>query len=342
MNNCTSIQEKMIVFDELTHDEQKKINQHLDTCPECREKFQQFQSILEALKQRGHIDQDLLVRYALYRADSNTADYDGRKLTKSEIRSITSHISTCQRCQAQIMEIQAEFNEIDSYLETAGVPSVALGKLPMRVILSNQFSHLMHIITSAFQSLTTSQISMIVGFAAAAGILFLLIVNPFSQNNKNYFDQIAYMEKESVPFQTRGSASATLTNGLAAFNDRNYQATIRTLSEFITQTTDSTSLAYASQILGTAYLFNYQQTFLDNAEHASPSDIEQGLMYLEAAIRLTHNARIREDAYWYIGKAYLMQKNKTAAAQTLDQVTQLDGRRKSAAQELLKKIADSN
>jgi uncharacterized protein with PIN domain len=117
MNNCKNISEKIMFFNDLDTMEQDEIKQHTTQCIDCQKKLEEFQTLLTSLKQYQNehvINEELLERYSIYLATGDEPDYDGRKLTASEIEEIREHIGECPRCQKKVEQLSRDYRDIET------------------------------------------------------------------------------------------------------------------------------------------------------------------------------------------------------------------------------------
>ena len=337
MNNCDRYHEKIIEFNELSADQQNEVRQHLTQCDGCRQYYEQIRSIQKTLltsQQGNHIDDDLLTRYAIQIADPKSSDYDGRRLSSKQRHTIRTHTQQCPLCQNKLEHLQAEYLDIEQYLENAAVPNVTIGKVGIIEQINNRMTELYKSASIFFKNFLDIKSPRF--YTAAAVVVTVVLVaiwvGPLFRSHGDPYSQLALIESQEIRFLTRSSQSQALNQGLSAFNAGNWDQAIDRLSQFIEQTEDDFSSAYAHEIIGIAYLLQAQS-------HTKKQDqIETGLHHLETAFTLSDNIRIREDALWYIGKGNLMKRDIAKASQAFQDIISMNGLRSASAKGMLTEI----
>jgi tetratricopeptide (TPR) repeat protein len=347
MKTCEEYYEMLVFFDDLSHNEQQEVKQHTEKCPTCREHFSAFQQIKMSLKQRefaGHIDNELLTRYGIYLSEPGEPDYDGSRLGRKEMANIKKHVESCQACQQKVNRIAREYRAVEAHLEREGVPALHLGKTSLWPVIRRKALKL-HESLLAFvkgaASLSRLQFYPIAA-TALAGIVILLWVSPLFRGSGYKYSQLASLEleKERRGFLTRSEASHLMSEGLYAFDHGRFEEAIEKFEQFVAQNPDDSSLFYAHYVAGLACLSRAKSDFLGRFQKYDAKLADSGIRHLQAAIQASNDLRIKEDAHWFIGKAYLMKQQADSAQAAFAKVQEVQGKRLQDAQKIIAAVEE--
>ncbi len=342
---CDNYSEKIIDFNDLNATEQEEIRTHAESCADCRKKLAEVQTILTSMKhhQAEHVvDDELLERYSVYLAAPDEPDYDGRCLTAIEISAVKNHLNECQHCQQKVERLTREFQEINAYLEETELTAYSLSaKAPESAPAkkSSNFSKKILDTVKNFISLPAPRL-----YPVAAGTFVVLLVlawfGPFFRGSDYQYYRLASLEQETYSPVTRSNVSETFSKGLSTFHAKQYQQAIAELERYIGDNPDGSNLFSAHYIAGIAYLTESKSDFLGRFETYDSGQLEKGIQHLQTAETLSDNLGLKEDCYWYLGKAYLMQKGGKNAVEMFQKVVDLRGRRFKEAQEMVREIGE--
>lgn len=340
MAACKKYYEAILHFEELSEEEKDQIKQHIKECDDCRVHFIETQTITSALRQlkpAAHIDFDQLVQYGIYLSDPKHPDYDGEVLNEEQIANIKSHINRCSDCRNIVDEVKQEYEEIESFLKTEGVPDTTWKKMAPVRKKESQFSIRFTNFLDTIQGFLFPVNSRLVP-AAIVVLLVLVWFSPLFRGSNRILSPLTTVDKGSVQYLTRGSGSLLLNAGLSAFQSDNYQKAIDNLERYCEQNGQNPDLAYVHEILGISYLINAKNDFLGRFRSYDKTEIEAGINHLNRVLQTSKNMRMREDAYWYLGKAFLIKNDETAARGAFNNVIHLNGKRAEAAQQMVEKL----
>lgn len=240
-------------------------------------------------------------------------------------------------------QITREYADIEDYLAAAGVPDKTFGKTINRLNILNPSIKLVNSIGSVIKrALTGPRIKVIPVYGTSFVLLFMLLwISPFFRGGDYFDNQLLLIEKQELRFTTRNSATKVLNEGFDAFNKGDYQKSIANLEQFIDQSSnDSSSVAYAHEISGIAYLFESKEAIFGRFKKYDPIYLDRGIEHLQQVIKLTENRRLSENAFWYIGKAFLLKKEIDQAAVSFKSVLQFKGEKYRAAQQILENLEE--
>lgn len=346
MNYCDEIHDKIVFFDDLDEAEQREVKLHTSSCSRCRKKLHEFQAIMSSLKnsQDAHgIDDELIVRYSIHLSDPEEPDYDGRKLTRSEIKTIREHLAECDQCQKKVEQLCQEYQDIEAYFEKADFPAL----MAVSPSLSEKALALFGTATDSLKAAADSIKSKIFApipkyYPIAAGALAVLLitiwVGPFFRGSKNPYLELASLQQEKISSLTRGGAPQSLSEGLSAFHAGDYQQAIENLELSVSENSEDAALFYGHYALGISYLLEARSDLFGRFQKVDADLVEKGIRNLQIARRLTDNSGIDEDCQWYIAKAHLMLRDGEKAKNLFGKIVGLRGRRYREAQQMVKDL----
>jgi len=226
METCEKFYEKILLFDDLSTHEQLQVKQHTANCNKCRTQLEEFQMIISSLKrsQASHVmDDTLLLRYSIQISAPKETDYDGRKLTRSEVSKIRKHLAECSECMQKVDQYCQEYQGIEGYLEKPDFSTLSLGPHSSWSLVSEKTIHFLKSVTSTAKSRIFVPIPKFYPIAAVAMAVILLIIlgNPYLE--------LASLDQEKISLLTRSSMSLSLSAGFSAFRERDYQKAIQNL-----------------------------------------------------------------------------------------------------------------
>ena len=336
MRPCKEYFEKLIFFDDLSELEKQDILEHLKNCKNCQIHFDQINTLMTSLKNglgENHLSDESLVRYLIRENFPDETDYDGKKLSTFEVLKIKSHLKQCEMCETKIEEMQTEYKSIEDFISEAKIENYVLGKRSFWINAKDQISSLFVSIMENLKRLSFPKKSRyILVPATVITVLFLLIlILPIFNGSENFYSKLGKLEKTEISYLTRGSTTNNFQVVISEFNKNNYSKVIEMLESSPLEKPDNTNQAFAEYIFGLAYMFRSE-----NSGHKE--DIDKGIEHLLSSLALNPNTRLREDANWYIGKAYLKKENSEKAIQYLKKVINLNGSKSQKAQDILTEL----
>lgn len=343
MKTCNKYYEQIINLDELTESEKDKLIKHAQGCDVCQKHLHEISVINGALRQfrtESHVNDELLTRYGIYIAGSKKADYDGKKLTKQEISLVKNHVEHCNECKLKVEQITEDYTEIDMYLRDQMVPNTTLGK---RMVIPKITKQISFTIRSAFNSIQEMLFpiqlrTMPTAIMTFATLLIVIWFSPLFRGETDAIYKLAVINKDKIQDITRGASSQIMYDGFTAFNEGDYKSAIVLLEEFIQSDSVATSLAYVHECIGIAYLRESERNFLGRFKGFNVDNVNQGIEHFQKIIDLTDNIRLQENAYWYLGKAYLMINEILLAKKSFDSVIELKGKKIEQAKIILAEL----
>ncbi|GEM_PF-4722447 len=340
MKTCDEFRENILFFEALSETAKAAVEQHLKSCPACHTYFQQINALQRAIKEersRQHVDGSSLARYASYLFSPDEPDYDGQRMTPETADHIRRHIGMCPECSQKLQAHLSELEELNAFLEKSRIPDISIGTVPSAVMMEEKLTRAAQRFAALWHKWTTLPAYKYALIPSAALIIFvsLMVVKFFIPGQPEGFSDLTVLEPTRVSYLTRSNGNGTFEQGLAAFNRGDFRTAFGTLETFLTEQPQSPSQYFAHYVCGMAYLYAVQTEKLPEDEVRS--HLNSAIRHLQAASH-TDNLRIREDAYWYLGKAYLMQENGSTAKDYFLKVQVLRGKRFRDAQKILTEL----
>ena len=331
MSSCEAIEARLTDFPDLEDETRLDLERHAETCQSCRAKLAENQALMAALRNFEaplHVDGERLTRFAIHRAAPAEPDYDQTRLSGLEIQQIEGHVGACPRCRLAVDSIIEQYREIDIFLTEAGVPPVPLIKLSSRVSVRHELARAWIGAKNALISIPPYPTA---GVALACLLIVLLWMGPWLRDP---YHQLAFVEAPETSFLTRDSGS-TLTGGLSLMNEGRYSEALTLLERFSAGESDARLVTYAHYLSGFALLFEAKTEVLGRVLAYSEPRLDRAIEHLRIVTESGQSTRLREDAFWLLGKAELMKKEPERALAALREVEQIEGRRAGEARELI-------
>lgn len=337
------IESKIIFYDELSEEERKEVDEILKTSKKYRDYFNQIRAIEDSLKKSQKVelpDEDLLIRYVNYLREPREPDYDGRKLTREEITRIEALIEKNPLYRKRFEELQKELLELDTFLADSEIPDLEIGRSYLLLDIKDWLSERIKAVGERSEEWLVQLTSrrVLVPVAVVATVLLLVIVNPFLSHTQLTYSDLASLETTQISYLTRSSSETTLQMGVSQFNNGNYSQAIHTLEQLLSQPSNNINIPFTKYVCGLAYLYQVERSVKGNDYSTYTSEINKGITYLLSAAESTDNPRLLENINWYLGKAYLMLNDGSAALRYFEKVKEMKGRKSQEAIQLIPKI----
>ncbi len=345
MKSCHEFHDAIVLFEDLDPSDRREVMVHVEKCASCRKKFREYRAVMAAVLENadpGHIDEPMLTRYGIYLSEPAEPDYDGRRLAADEISHIEEHVEQCSPCRQKIDRIKQEYQEIEAYLEEAGVPSVNLGQVSAWSRLGRWSVRLFELPSTVAKTLISLPAPKLYPAAVTvvASLLVVVWVSPLFRGSGAIYYELASIEGEEVTFVTRSGASAQMTDGLLDFSEGRYLQAIEHLEGYITEHPDDPNVAYAHYVSGMACLRAAKSDVLGRFVQIDTELLDRGIRHFQITADLSDNARIDEDAHWFLGKAYLMKQEAEPAIEAFREVSEMQGRRYRQAQQMVSDLVE--
>jgi len=314
MNRTDKILE-LLEKKELTIEEKNYLSNSFDKYPELK-KYIAIYNLLGDIKNRFHLNSDLISEYVLYK---NNLLLEDNSIIKF-IPQIESHIAKCSKCREEFELFNEEYNEIDSYL-TQNIQQKT------GTTAEEQKS------TNIFSLFTTKYV-----YATAAVIAFFTF-SLFTTSQLIVPSYKNISELSSLNYSTtRGRVSPDFHNGLKALSEGNYNEAIEQLKSDLKKNYDDKTIFYTNYMLGLVYLQKSESDFLGMFTSFDSKDINNSIANFKEVIEKNNSgsfSNITFNSYFYIGKGYMLIDDFTNAKTYLRTVIDNKGSYIKEAKELI-------
>ena len=335
MSTCEEFQSRIPDMDELRHEVLGQLERHTETCEGCRTKLDEYRSLmreLRALSTPPHVEGERLTRFAIHRAAPTEPDFDQVRLSGEEIQQIEVHVSECPRCRFAVESIMVQYEQMDEFLTEAGVPpcSIPIEKPSIWVAARIDFPRIWDAAKQAF----TLPLSYPTAGVALGTLAVLVWISPLLRDP---YDRLAVIEATKIEIEVRNSGSA-LQRGISLMNDGRYSEAIPLLEEYRGGASNERLHDYSHYLSGLAWVYEAKTEYFGRVLNYNEARLDRAIEHLQIVTESSPGGRVLEDAYWLLGKAYLMKQERELALQAFREVGQLDGRRAGDAQEMVQAI----
>jgi predicted anti-sigma-YlaC factor YlaD len=324
---CERYADWLPFLDDLSAEERRDVLRHTEGCPSCRKQLGEVRAILRGLARRdatGHLEGDLLTRFAVHRAHPAQPDYDGRRLAWPELAAIEAHVRACARCRDAVDRAIAEYRSMEAAFREQGLGDLELGARRMPEV--RPLRRALRIRRPALYPAAA---------LALAASLVLVWVSPFLRGSAHDFYRLAAVGDYQVVV-TRGGSSL-LDQAYSDFRERRYDAAIAKLERVIAAQPDDPGVAEARLTAAVAYLATARRGFLGRFERVDTVRVAAAIRHLDAA-EASGVTAIRDEAMWYRGMAMLLGSDPAAALEVFARVAAAGGTRAPAARRLLAEL----
>lgn len=312
---------ELLEKESLSKDDAELFNQILKNNPEAKNLKTIYTGIRNALTNNGHIDEGLLGEYVLF-LNKNSSDSVAASLSAK----VANHLKTCSDCEKLFKEFNSEYSEIDLFVNQSIKDKKYENEIsPQPLIeLARKSSSLKYI------------------FVTLSAVVIIYLGLFFSDSflipdyKKSFFDGEEF-------YITRGRNSEAFQKGLNFIDNKNYEDAVKYLKEDIRTNPNSESLFYAYYVLGLTYISKAEKNFLGLFPSYNKEDVIEGINNLKKSIELNNTQtfqNVKLDAYYFIGKAYLLIDEKESAVENLKIVVEEKGGYYKQAEDLLKQISN--
>ncbi len=313
---------ELISKENLTKEEKNFLLKSLTEEPELS-KYKVIYNLLSDMKNRFHLDTELISEYVLYK---NNLPLEDESLLKF-IPEIEKHISQCSKCKKEFQLLNEEYSEIDNYL-------------------TRQFEKKEE--NLAKETTTLSAINFINSFAAKRVYAFAAVIAFFaislftvSQLTVPAYKNISELSALDDYSTTRGRMSPEFQNGLQALSQEDYEEAIKNFKNDVKNNFNDRTIFYTDYMLGLIYLKKSESDFLGLFTSFNKEDLEKSIIYFNDVVKKNNSGsfnNITYNAYFFLGKSYLLKDNFKEAKKYFQLVIDNRGSYSKKAEELLKSI----
>lgn len=305
--------------DSITEDEKRLLAEIITNNPEAKKTSDVYLNLKESLKRDGHIDEELMAEYVMYK---NNLSSEGLIILLS--KTVEDHIRKCVVCESLFKDLNAEYCDVDSFVSQSVVEQVSSEKPAehKRFFFFNNLGSAKY----AFASI------------AAVIVLYLGLFAVSSFITPDY--KKSFMDGEDF-YTTRGRTSELFQRGLDAIDRKDYDSAIQYLNDDVKNNKDDESVFYTHFVLGITYVNKAERDFFGLFKSFNKDDVQKGISSFEKSIELNNSGKfnnLKLDAHYFIGKSFLMIDDKISARQHLKLVIDGRGSYYKKAEELIKKL----
>lgn len=313
---------ELLLKENITNDENKFLLDLLNDMPELNN-YKVIYNILRDMPNKFHLNSDLISEYVLFK---NELPLEDNSIIKF-IPQIEKHFSKCSKCRDEFELFNMEYNEIGNYLTENFEQKRETFALESDVKISAKI----------FNLFTTKYI-----YAAAAVIAFFTFsLFSISQLTVPSYKNISELSELTNYSTTRGRISSDFHNGINALNDENYSEAITFLMNDIKNNPNDETIFYTNYMLGLTYLKKSESNFLGLFNSYNLADLDSSIANFEQTINKNSSgvfSNINYNAYFYIGKSYLLNDNFNEAKKYLQVVIENKGSYSNEAKSLIEII----
>ena len=304
----------------LTESEMKILGDFSDSDDEIKSFIAVYKNLNSSLDASQHLPTDLLSSFILI----EMGDEPDNKLIYLIRNKIKSHLNECSVCRDEYNLLLNEYKDIDAHIDKSIIKDST--SLPQQKVLSDnvlftRFSSFRY----AFAALTI----LIVGYFG----LFVISNSIVPEYKRNLFHN-----DEDDFYKTRGRTSPLFQQGINMIEKGNYDEAINYFSEDITDHQNEKSIFYAYYILGITYLKASESDFIGLFKNYDEQRIDLSISNLKQSIEKNNSGdyeSIKLDAYYYVGRAYLLNDVQDSAKVNLQKVIDGKGKYSIQASELI-------
>lgn len=319
MNEIEKILE-LLEKDLLTANDKEFLNAQSKNNAEVSKLISLHSQLKAALNKTGHINEELMSEYVLYKNLVST-----NNLVISLSSKIEDHLRKCENCETVFKEFNSEYASVDEFVTKTIVEQL---KQQINTIAQNV------IVQKRFLAIRYASISIVSLFVIYAGLFGVSNFTTPGYKNTKFIE-----ERES--YSTRGRTTELFQRGLDAVENNNYSSAVEYLEKDIKSNPNSESIFYTHFILGFTYVSKAESDFLGLFKSFDRDDVLKGIEHFEKSIELNNSgtfSNLNLDANYFIGKAYLLIDEKAKAKDHLQDVVNSKGSYYKKAEELIEKL----
>ena len=319
MNEIEKILE-LLEKDLLTANDKEFLNAQSKNNAEVSKLISLHSQLKAALNKTGHINEELMSEYVLYKNQVST-----NNLVISLSSKIEDHLRKCESCETIFKELNSEYASVDEFVTKTIVEQL---KQQINTIAQNV------IVQKRFLAIRYASISIVSLFVIYIGLFAVSSFITTDYKNTKFIE-----ERES--YSTRGRTTELFQRGLDAVENNNYSSAVEYLEKDIKSNPNSESIFYTHFILGFTYVSKAESDFLGLFKSFDRDDVLKGIEHFEKSIELNNSgtfSNLNLDANYFIGKAYLLIDEKAKAKDHLQDVVNSKGSYYKKAEELIEKL----
>jgi tetratricopeptide (TPR) repeat protein len=303
----------------LTESEKKMLEDFANSDEEIREFIRIYKSIDSSLHASGHIHPDLLSSYILF----EMGDESDERLIKIIKDKIKSHLEECDICRDEYNLYANEYEEIRQHLNRSvrSDSKITSDKQKASGIFIPKFNYF----KNAFAVFSV----LVFGY-----IVLFVISNSLTPDYKTNI----FADDQTKSFMTRGRTSQLFQKGLNSIDKGDYKDAVNFFKKDIEEHQNDKSIFYTYYITGITHLKAAESDFIGLFKSYDNEHVKLAIANLNESIEKNKSGdyeNLKLEAYYYIGRAYLLDDKKDAAIDNLQKVIKGKGRYFKEASELI-------
>lgn len=307
----------------LTESEKKLLEDFANSDDEIKEFIKIYRNLEATLSASGHIHPDLLSSYILF----EMGDDSESKLISIIKNKIKNHLAECSVCRDEYNLLVSEYKNIDQLV----------GKSVQRD--SNVKAQITPgIFVSRIRSFIYAFAVLLVIFLGYQGI-YMMTTSQVPGYKTGIFS-----EDQNEFYTTRGRTSESFQQGLNAIEKGNFNQAIEYLENDIKEHTNEKSIFYTYYINGITYLRMAESDFIGLFRSYDEEKVNLAISNLQKSIEKNTSGdyeNLKLDAYYYIGRAYLLIDEKNAAISNLQKVIEEKGKFAREASDIISQLENN-
>jgi tetratricopeptide (TPR) repeat protein len=320
MKNIDKLKE-LLEKSSLTPAEKESLNNIVNEDRDAGDYYEKYTKLKVVASAASHPSTDELGNYILY-LNGMSPDND----VELNFSSIENHLKKCKKCSDEFNLLSTEYSDIKSFV---GLRIRPLEEPDAKLPLRNSSKH-----SGYFSYLRYTIITLVL-----AGFLYGALYF-FSQNFSSAYYKEAILQNEEQ-YITRGRSTEQFHESISALDMKDYEAAIDFLKKDIEKNSGDETIFYSHYILGLTYLETAPKSFAGLFPHFDKAQVNEGIKHLSASIDKNDSGKfknIKLDAYFYLGKGYLMLENPIEAKKYFTVVLTEKGSKMSQAKMLLDEL----
>lgn len=318
MNDFEKIIE-LLDNESITVEEKELLNGFIEKDPEAQKIYKTYLKLKNSLKQSGHIDEELLGEYVLYKNNISSERFIIILSPKIE-----DHLRKCDSCENLFKELNIEYLQVDNFVTKSLTQEIKSGKQAEQkgIFLFKNFNAIKY------------------SFASLAAVVFLYL-GLFTVSYLTTPDYKKSFTDDKDFYTTRGRTSELFQRGLDAIDRKYYNSAIQYLNKDAVKNQNDESIFYTHFVLGITYVHKAESDFLGLFKSFRKEDVLNGIMHFEKSIELNKSGKfdnLKLDAEYFIAKSYLMIDDIKTAKLHLQIVIDGKGSYYKNAEDIIKKL----
>jgi tetratricopeptide (TPR) repeat protein len=304
----------------LSEEEQKLLKQFADSDEGIKSFVSSYMILTDSLSVSGHVPTDLIASFVLF----EKGDDSENKVAAVLSQKIKSHLAECSTCNEEYTSLLNEYSDISEHVEKA-IHSEPVSKVEEKAFLPSAIFKGASTFRYAFATLSVLIVAYVGLFFISSGLTPGYKKNIFANEQEDFY-------------KTRGRTSPLFQQGLNAIDKSDYSRAIEFLSEDIQKHQNERSIFYSHYIIGITYLKASEKDFFGLFKSYDRENVNLAIANLKESIDKNNSGdyeSLKLDAYYYIGRAYLLSDERDSSISSLQKVVDGKGKYSKEAANLI-------